>query len=159
MTLDCVFLSVFLLFVSVGMGAGLYEARVVYPNWARVIARDAGREADFLRPGGSGAAILAVYSPAALLLAVVNGYLAWQQVGIVRQVWLAASLIIIIKSVVTYVYFVPTMMRRFEHAAGIEPIILRRMVSVWTALSPLRAVAEFIAWTAGICALILVARS
>jgi hypothetical protein len=160
MTLDCVFLSVFLLFVSVGMGAGLYEARVVYPNWARD-ALPAMLGEKLISSGQAAAArrFWPFVSPAALLLAVVNGYLAWQQVGIVRQVWLAASLIIIIKSVVTYVYFVPTMMRRFEHAAGIEPIILRRMVSVWTALSPLRAVAEFIAWTAGICALILVARS
>jgi hypothetical protein len=160
MALDCAFLSAFLLFVGLGMGGGLYETRVVYPNWAP----DAGPAtlgAKLISSGQAGAArrFWPYVSPAGLLLAVVNGYLAWQQAGTVREVWLAASLVIIIKSVITYLYFVPMMMRRFEHAAGIEPATLRQMISVWTALSPLRVIAELIAWAAGVYALILIARS
>jgi hypothetical protein len=160
MALDSVILSLFLLFVSLGMGAGLYEARVVYPNWAPDASpRTLG--AKLISSGQAGAArrFWPYVSPAALLLAFVNGYLAWQHIGAVHLVWLAASLIIIIKSVVTYIYFVPTMMRRFEHATGMEATTLRRMISLWTMLSPLRLAAEFVAWTAGVYALILIARS
>jgi hypothetical protein len=159
MTFDCLILSVFLLFVSLGMGAGLYETRVVYPNWAKE-AFPATLGAKLISSGQAGAArrFWPFVSPAALLLAFLNAYLAWQQAGAVRMVWLAASLIIIVKSVATYLYFAPTMMRSFEHATGLETTKLRRMISQWTMLSPLRAAAEFIAWAAGVYALILMAR-
>jgi hypothetical protein len=160
MALDCLILSIFLLFVSLGMGAGLYEARVVYPNWA-TDALPATLGAKLISSGQAGAArrFWPFVSPAVLLLAILNSYLAWQQVGAVRLVWLAASLTIIVKSLATYVYFAPTMMRSFEHATRMEATHLRRMISQWTMLSRLRAVAEFIAWAAGVYALVLMARS
>ena len=75
-------------------------------------------------------------SPIAVLLALLNCYFAWDQAEPVRTLWLVASVTILIKSVATYTYFAPVMIRVFERPEGMDTIKLRRMISVWTALQP-----------------------
>lgn len=89
-----------------------------------------------------------------MFLAVVNSYLALHQTGQVRLLWRIASLSIVIKSVATYAYFVPVMIRRIERSAEAEAGALRRTISIWTLLSPMRIVVEMTAWITGIWALI-----
>jgi hypothetical protein len=152
-------LSLFLFFIGIGIGAGLYEARVVHPNWAPNPS-PATLGSKLISSGQAGAArrFWPFVSPVALLLALGNVYLAWHQTGQLRHLWLTSSLSIIVKSVATYAYFVPMMMRRIEHSQGMDGSALHRLICVWTTLSPLRIVAEAIAWITGVFALTLISR-
>jgi hypothetical protein len=153
---DRALLSCLLFFVGLAMGGGLYETRVVYPNWA-LDPTPATLSAKLASSGQAAAArrFWPYVSPMAMLLALGNGYAAWHQTGLVRPLWLTASLAIVIKSIVTFSYFAPTMMRRIERAESMETNALRRTVLLWTRLSPMRLVVELIAWVAGMVTLML----
>jgi len=94
-----------------------------------------------------------------MLLALFNLYLAWQQTGPLRTIWFASGMVIVVKSIATYSYFAPTMMRRIERAEKMDRNVLRQTVRIWAALSPLRVIAELFAWTSGIWALILLSKN
>jgi hypothetical protein len=152
-------LSLFLFFISIGIGAGLYETRVVYPNWA-VDALPTTLGSKLVSSGQAGAArrFWPFVSPIAMLLAVVNIYFAWHQAGAVRLLWLISSLTIVVKSLATYAYFAPVMMRHIERSEEMDLGTLRRMIAMWTMLSPMRIIAEVIAWISGIGTLILISK-
>jgi hypothetical protein len=65
---------------------------------------------------------------------------------------------IVMKSVATYSYFVPTMMSRIARPANLDSSVLRQTIRVWTTLSPLRVIAELFAWITGIWALVLLSK-
>jgi hypothetical protein len=152
-------LGLFIFSVSLGIGGGLYETRVVYPNWtcdpdpqtlgAKLISSGQAR---------AGRRFWPFVSPASMLLALFNLYLAWQQTGSLRKIWFASAMVIVVKSIATYSYFAPTMMRTLERAEKMDRSILRQTVRIWAALSPFRVIAELFAWTSGIWALILLSK-
>ena len=152
-------LSLFIFSVSIGIGAGLYETRVVYPNWT-LDPDPLTLGAKLISSGQAGAArrLWPFVSPASLLLALFNVYLACQQTGSLRNIWFASAMVIVVKSIATYSYFVPTMLRRIARAEKMDGNILRQTVRIWSTLSPLRVIAELFAWTSGIWALILLSR-
>jgi hypothetical protein len=157
-TTDEILLCAFLFFVGLGIGGGLYETRVVYPNWSHEpTPNELGK-----RLVSSGQAAAGRYwplvSPASALLAVVNVFLAWHQVGQVRDLWLMSSIAIVLKSIGTYGYFVPTYIRRISKPESMDTLELRRVVRTWTRLSSLRVLVETFAWITGIWALVLAAK-
>jgi hypothetical protein len=157
-TTDQILLCAFLFFVGLGIGGGLYETLVVYPNWSHEpTPNELGK-----RLASSGQAAASRYwplvSPASALLAVVNVFLAWHQVGLVRDLWLISSIAIVLKSIGTYGYFVPTYVRRISKPESMDTVELRRVVRTWTRLSPLRVLVEIFAWITGIWALALAAK-
>ena len=154
-----VLLCAFILSVGVGIGGGLYETRVVYPNWAENPTPD-GLAGKLVSSGQAGAArrYWPLVSPASALLAIVNVFLAWHQVGMIRNLWLMSSIAIVLKSIGTYGYFVPTYLRRIAKPDTMDAVTLRRLVRTWTGLSPLRVVAEAFAWITGMGALLLSCR-
>jgi hypothetical protein len=94
-------------------------------------------------------------SPASALFAIVNVFLAWDQVGMVRDLWLMSSIAIVLMSLGTYGYFVPTYIRRIAKPSTMAAVTLRRLVRQWTGLSPLRIVVEIFAWITGMWAPLL----
>ena len=155
-TTDEVLLCAFIFSVGIGIGGGLYETRVVYPNWAKDPTPDRLSE-KLISSGQAGAArrYWPLVSPASALLAIVNVFIAWDQVGIVRDLRLMSSIAIVLKSLGTYGYFVPTYIRRIAKPNTMDAVTLRRLVRQWTGLSPLRIVVEIFAWITGIWALLL----
>ena len=89
---------------------------------------------------------------------MIDVYFAWQQTGFLRELWLAAAFAIVLKSVGTYAYFAPTMIRKFEKAESLEPAELAKSVKRWTALSPVRLCVELFGWTAAAWTLWLIAK-
>jgi len=85
----------------------------------------------------------------------VNVFLAWDQVGMVCDLWLMSSIAIVLKSLGTYGYFVLTYIRRIAKPNTMDAVTLRRLVRQRTGLSPLRIVVEIFAWITGIWALLL----
>ena len=153
---DQILLCAFIFSVGVGIGGGLYETRVVYPNWAKDPTPD-GLTEKLVSSGQAGAArrYWPLVSPASAALAVVNVFLAWHQVGMVRNWWLTSSIAIVLKSIGTYGYFVPTYIRQIAKPTDTDSATLRRIVRTWTGLSPLRIVAETFAWITGMWAILL----
>jgi hypothetical protein len=155
-TTDEVLLCAFIFSVGLGIGGGLYETRVVYPNWSEDPTPD-GLSEKLISSGQAGAArrYWPLVSPASALLAVVNMFLPWDQVGMVRDLWLMSSIAVVLKSLGTYGYFVPTYIRRIAKPNTMDAVTLRRLVRRWTGLSPLRIVVEIFAWITGMWALLL----
>jgi hypothetical protein len=155
-TTDEILLCAFIFSVGIGIGGGLYETRVVYPHWIKEPTPNGLRE-QLVSSGQAGAArrYWPFISPTSALLAVLNAFFAWHQIGLVRTLWLTSSMLIIIKSAGTYGYFVPTYIRRIAKPQTMDIMALRRVVRTWTNLSPLRILAETFAWITGIWVLIL----
>ena len=159
-TTDQLLLCAFIFSIGLGIGGGFYETRVVYPNWSvNPIPSELGKK--LVSSGQTGAArrFWPFISPVSALLAIINACIAWHQVGLVRNLWLAAAVSIILKSVGTYGYFVPTFIRRIAQPESMEVSTLRNVVRTWTALSPLRIWIELFAWTTGMWTLLIASKS
>jgi hypothetical protein len=137
-----------------GIGGGVYETRVVYPNWTKDPTPEGlGEKLVSSGQTGAGRRYWPLVSPASALLAILNVFVAWHQTGLVRNLWLISSVSIALKSLATYTYFVPTYILRISKPQTMDTTALRRIVRTWTTLSPLRVLVEIFAWITGILAL------
>lgn len=154
-----ILLCAFIFSAGMGIGGGLYETRVVYPNWVYAAsAEELSKKLASSGQAGAGRRYWPLVSPASAVLAMLNVFAAWHHAGMVRGLWLMSSIAIVLKSVGTYGYFVPTYVRRIGRAGSMDTRTLRRVVRTWTRLSPLRILVETFAWVTGIWALLLSAR-
>jgi len=156
---DQIALSLFIFFLSLGMGGGLYEILVVYPNWKNNPTPQTFSQK--LKDSGqavAGRRFWPFISPTTALLALVNLFLAWHSSGMLQTLWLAAAVAIIVKSIATYTYFVPTMVRKLAKAEAMRPEDLTKTVNRWTALSPLRSCLELFGWITAVWAWFLLGR-
>ena len=152
---NIIFLVLFILFIQFGMGGGLYESLVIYPRWKKDVRPD--NLAQKLRDSGQMTASRRFWpfvSPALSLLSIINIVLAWKNTGPAHTIWLTASLIIFINRIITFSYFIPTMLRKFEHPEKMEAAQLSKAVQVWTSLSPIRILIELSAWGLALWALV-----
>jgi hypothetical protein len=151
--LNNILLSLLIFFTGLGIGAGLYETLVVYPRWKK--EPTPATLAQLLDSSGQNAArkFWPLVSPMSTLLSIINMMVAWRNVGPLT-VWFSAALIIFLKSLATYLYFVPTMMRKFRRAATMDADKLKQSVALWTSLSPVRIVVETVAWTGALSTLL-----
>ncbi|MGE0299143.1 MAG: hypothetical protein AB7R99_20940 [Pseudonocardia sp.] len=100
-------LWLFVLFLAVALGAGLYESRIEVPQW---IPDGAAWDADAAREADTGRRFWVYVTTVPLtLLTVVNLVLAWRSRGELRRWWLTASLVSVADRVLTFGYFIPTM--------------------------------------------------
>jgi hypothetical protein len=148
-------LILFIFYIGLEIGGGLYETLVIYPRWKK----DPTPEtlAQNLETSGQNAALRfwPFISPLSGLLSAINMVLALQSGGELKVLWFGAAFLIILKSVVTYLYFVPTMMRTFRRAETMDAKKLKIAVKLWTSLSPIRAIFEVVAWIMALWALLL----
>ena len=153
-------LSLFIFFLSIGMGGGLYEVLAVYPNWKKDPTPP--NFSQKLKDSGqmlAGRRFWPLVSPMTMLLAVLNVFVARQATDLLRTVWLAAAIAVIVKSIATYTYFVPTMMGKLMKSETMKPDVLVRTVNRWTTLSPLRLILELFAWITAVWAWSLLGRA
>jgi hypothetical protein len=151
--LNDVLLTLLIFFTGLGIGGGLYETLVVYPRWKKdPTPATLGQK---LESSGQNSALKfwPLISPLSALLSIINMLVAWHSVGL-RTVWFGAASIIFLKSLATYLYFAPTMMRKFRRAETMDVDKLRKSVMLWTSLSPVRIVAEAAAWVGALSALL-----
>jgi hypothetical protein len=133
----------FITLLGLAIGGGLYEVLVVYPGWRYDPTPDTlpGK----LRASGQSLASRRFWpflSPSLLFLSIWNFVLALHASGELKLLWAGASVAIVVKSIATYAYFVPTMMRKFERSRTQSASELTKAVRRWTDLSPLRLCIE-----------------
>ena len=102
-----------ILALSIALGAGLYEHRIVLPQWftqrpnGRVWNARAAREADVGRKFWG-----FVSTGPLTLLWILNSVVAWRlEPGAVRSAWITALAVILAERLLTFAYFIPVMVR------------------------------------------------
>jgi hypothetical protein len=96
--------------LGVAFGAGLYEHRVVAPNWISHDGSAAHWNAAAARRDDTGLRFWAFVTTVPLtLLTLANLFAAWRSSGPARGWWLTAALVVLAERVFTFAYFVPTM--------------------------------------------------
>ena len=147
-------LKAFVVWVGVQLGAGIYEARIVIPQWSSVPPEAVGSAIERSGFESGGLRFWAFVSPPVALLAVANAIAAWRARGGARPWWLAAAITMVLESVATYGYFVPSAFRLFE-AETLPPSEVRALVSQWVGLNPVRLVVGLAALISALQALSL----
>jgi hypothetical protein len=105
-----ILLWLFVITLGVAFGAGLYEHRIVVPNW--IISSDTGAHwnAEAVRRDDTGLRFWAYVTTGPLtLLTLANLFAGWKASGAARSWWLAAALVVLVDRVLTFSYFIPTM--------------------------------------------------
>lgn len=104
-------LGLFIINLGVALGAGLYEGRIVVPQW--LVSSPGGElhwNAEAARASNTGIRFWAFVTTGPLtLLTLANAYGAWRSRGPARPWWLAAVASAIGDRAMTFGYFIPTM--------------------------------------------------
>ncbi|TQF18007.1 DUF1772 domain-containing protein [Myxococcus llanfairpwllgwyngyllgogerychwyrndrobwllllantysiliogogogochensis] len=144
-----IFLWLFVLNLGVSLGAGLYEHRIVLPRW--LDATGAHWFAEAARQDNVGLRFWAFVSTGPLtLLTLASLFFATRATGPLRTWWLAAAVVALVDRLLTFSYFIPTMMRLMQASdtsASVESAVL------WARLNHLRHLLVAGAWFASLQAL------
>ena len=99
--LKSVFLWLFVINLGIACGAGLYEARVVIPQWADIPPHT--------WPNTGLMFWVYVTTIPLTLLTAANLIASWMESNPRRKWWLSAAAIILLERIATFSYFIPTM--------------------------------------------------
>ncbi|RKI17065.1 DUF1772 domain-containing protein [Corallococcus sp. AB030] len=144
-----ILLWLFVLNLGVAFGAGLYEHRISLPRWLDVTGGHWSSEA--ARQDDVGRRFWGVVTTGPLtLLTLASLYFATRATGPLRSWWLAAALVVLVDRVLTFSYFIPTMVRLMQSPdapAAVETAMR------WARMNQLRHVLAGGAWFAALQAL------
>jgi hypothetical protein len=140
----------------IAFGAGLYEQRVILPQWFSRSSESGIRvNSTAMRSTDSGRRFWAFVTTVPLtLLTLANLAAAWQSQGPRHKWWLGAVAITLVERIATFSYFIPTALRLMRGDAFPSEKV-QSMASLWMALNHLRAVLALLAWLAALRALSL----
>jgi hypothetical protein len=135
--------------LGIALGAGLYESRIVVPQW--LIARPgspdrwnaaAAHEADV----GLRFWVFVTTMPLTLLFTASVAAVWWTPPP-VRFWWLAACAVVFVERVMTFAYFIPTMITLMREGALPESAATAKAAQ-WATLGYARHAATLVAWLA-----------
>jgi hypothetical protein len=149
--MSSIILWLFVLNLGIACGAGLYETRIAVPRWVPG-SRETGyrwNRAAALEDN-VGLRFWAFVSTAPLTLLTLASLIApWWVTGPVRTWWLAAALAALLDRVMTFGYFIPTMISLMG-SEGSSASTADRKALQWVRLGYLRHAATLIAWLAAL---------
>ena len=147
-------LWLFVIVLGVTFGAGIYEARIVVPDW--INADKFFWNADAANQSNTGIRFwIFVTSIPLTLLTVVSLISFLFTRGKLRTWWGVAAGAAFIDRVMTFGYFVPTMIELMDHGNSNEPNIVETAI-FWADFNYLRIVIILIAWLAAMKALTII---
>lgn len=132
--------------LGIAFGAGLYEARVVIPQWMNMPPRK--------WPNTGLLFWIYVTTVPLTLLTLVSPFVAWRDRGPRRRWWLGALGLVFIERIATLTYFIPTMVGLMAADASAQPYI-RMVLTQWLLFNHGRHLLTFVAWLAALKALSL----
>src|SRR5688500_2333167 len=101
-------LWLFVINLGIAFGAGLYEHRIVVPNWISSDDHGSHWNAEAVRRDNTGLRFWAYVTTGPLtLLTLANLFAAWRALGAVRGWWLAAGALVLADRILTFSYFIP----------------------------------------------------
>lgn len=139
-------LWLFVINLGIAFGAGIYEARVVIPQWANIPSRE--------WPNTGLMFWVYVTTVPLTLLTLASLVAAWLTEGSMRSWYLAAVCIVIIERIATFSYFIPTMVRLMGTDAKAEADV-KAGLSQWLLMNHGRHVLTLASWLAALKALSL----
>jgi hypothetical protein len=144
-----VVLWLFVLNLGVVFGAGVYEHRIVLPRWLTRAPDGEGRwNGEAARADDVGRRFWGVVSTLPLTaLTLASLYLAAQPDGLAGWWWLTAALVSLVERLLTFAYFIPSMVRLMKAPAPVDAVARARR---WSLLNYLRHVLVLAAWLAAL---------
>ena len=113
--LSAVLLWLFVIDLGTAFGAGLYESRIVLPDWIDTSAPGAEWRADIARRDDTGRRFwVAVTTIPLTLLTLANLVAGWRAPRRLRRWWMGAAGVALAERVFTLGYFIPTMVGLME---------------------------------------------
>ena len=135
-SLEAILIWLFVINLGIAFGAGLYEARVVIPQWLDLPPTS--------WPNTGLMFWVYVTTIPLTLLTLANLIVAWMNRSIRRKWWLSAAAIAFLERLVTFSYFIPTMIRLMTSEL-LEPEV-KATLSQWLLFNHGRHVLTFAAW-------------
>lgn len=132
--------------LGVAFGAGVYEARVVIPQWAHIPPRS--------WPNTGLIFWVYVTTVPLTLLTIANLATAWFSHGPVRRWHLIAGIVVLAERGLTFSYFIPTMMWLMQ-SEGLAIFEVNETLAQWLHLNHGRHALTFCGWLAALKALSL----
>jgi hypothetical protein len=104
-------LWLFVINLGIAFGAGLYESRIVVPQWLEALPEGEYQwNAAAARQADTGLRFWVYVTTVPLtLLSITNLIVAWRARGSLRRWWLTASVTALLDRMFTFSYFIPTM--------------------------------------------------
>lgn len=151
-----ILLWLFVINLGIAFGAGLYEQRLIVPQWFSRSSESGIRvNSAAMRSTDAGRRFWAFVTTIPLtLLTLANLVVAWQSQSARHDWWLGAAVITLVERVATFSYFIPTAVRLMR-ADSLPSAQVGVMASRWMALNHVRAALALIGWLAALRALSL----
>src|SRR5262245_43672429 len=108
-----ILLWLFVINLGIAFGAGLYESRITVPHWLS-LSRDSGYRwnAEAARKADVGLRFWVYVTTVPLTLLTLTSFVAaWWTPDAVRDWWLGAAAAALVDRVMTFTYFIPTMIK------------------------------------------------
>jgi hypothetical protein len=146
-----ILLWLFVMNLGIAFGAGLYEKRIILPQWFTVSPESGLRiNSEAMRRTDTGRRFWAYVTTVPLtLLTLANLVVAWQSQGPRRPWWLGAAVITLVERIGTFSYFIPTALR-LMHAEALPESTAQAMASQWVHLNYVRAALALVGWVAAL---------
>ena len=136
-----VLLWLFVLNLGIALGAGIYESRVVIPLWENTPPQT--------WPNTGLLFWVYVTTVPLTLLTLANLVAAWLDRGPRRFWWLAAVAVVVVERIVTFSYFIPTMVW-LQGTEGLPEAEVQAALSQWLLLDYGRHVLTLAGWLAAL---------
>ncbi len=150
-----ILLTLFILNLGTSFGAGLYETKIILPQWFQKTANGYRVNAMAMQELDSGRKFWAFVTTGPLtLLTLANLVVSWQSQQPGRGWWLAAALVTLLERIGTFSFFIPTAIK-LEKADQFAPSQISRRIALWINASYARNALTLIAYLLALRALAL----
>ena len=151
-------LWLFVIFLGITFGAGIYEERISVPRWLSSSEKSEHHwNAEEAQRDDTGRRFWAAVTTVPLtLLTLASLIVAWRAPGSLRSWWLTAACLALGDRIFTFSYFIPTMVRLMGAADSSESVIKARE---WANLNYVRLAIVLAAWLAALKAFSLLYQS
>jgi hypothetical protein len=147
-----ILLWLFIINVGTAFGAGLYESRIVIPQWTAAAGEGFHWNADAARRADPGRRFWDSFATVPLtFLALASLVPAWYALSPRRELWLGAVTVVLIERIATFAYFIPALVRLQRQGAPAAAV--DAAASRWVTLNDVRTGVYLAAWVTALQAL------
>ena len=147
-----ILLWLYVINLGVAFGAGIYEARIILPQWFIPFGSDLKVNTQAINQTDVGRRFWAMVTTIPLtLLTIANLAIALKSTG-ARHDWLLAStVIILIERISTFTFFIPTIIK----LAQLENLAISKQATLWVRVNYFRNLLTLLGWLAALKVLTL----